>query len=394
MMNEKIDWKINKHVIIPEGIKLTERMFQYNNIVETITLPDNITFLPDYFCCDCKNLKAVLGGHNVKIISHYSFRNCRELYHFDFIPQIGYPVYDKFSKKYSLNVVRELKINDLIDEYLIKKKQFGYVLHKQKNEYLIWNLTEKKYVYAISNTPIPLYSYVEFFSKFSIAYDTDKTQLNIERNLVYDVNLANNEDAEKFIYTDDAKAYINGCFSYIKKISAMNKIVLNYVNSLNIEEIIESYKVSTEEYILTKVGGDDTYILEEDAHSNANPSDVYLGKLLPSYSKKTRESGYCTFSYMTEKEEELYKEKEKSIKLDAKRKYSKEEHVASLIDAYIKYLYHKTNIYQEVLEAANFLNKNREYIRSSMAWDSDYSFYWDNISNFTLKLNNKFNLHF
>ena len=68
MMNEKIDWKINKHVIIPEGIKLTERMFQYNNIVETITLPDNITFLPDYFCCDCKNLKAVLGGHNVKII--------------------------------------------------------------------------------------------------------------------------------------------------------------------------------------------------------------------------------------------------------------------------------------------------------------------------------------
>lgn len=393
-----MDWRINKHVIIPKGIKLTERMFQDNNIVETITLPDDITFLPAYFCCNCENLKAVLGGHNVKIISNFSFRNCRQLYHFDFIPQIGYPVYDRFSKKYSLKIVRALKINDFIDDYLMKEKQFGYVLHKQKSEYLIWNITEKKYVYAISNTPIPLYNYVEFLSKFSIVCDADKTQLNIERNLVYDVRIANDEDAEKFIYTDDAKAYINGCFSYIKKISAMNKIVLDYVNSLNIEEIIESYKVSTEEYIRTKVGGDDTYILKEDAHSNANPSDVYLGKLLPSYSKKTRASGYCRFSYMTEKEEELYKEKEKSVKLDAKCKYSKEEHVASLLDAYIKYLYHKTNIYHEVLEAANFLSKNREYISRSIAGNSDYSFcdysfYWDDISNFAFKLNHKFNLH-
>ena len=30
-----MDWKDNKHVIIPEGTKLSERMFQYNNIVET-----------------------------------------------------------------------------------------------------------------------------------------------------------------------------------------------------------------------------------------------------------------------------------------------------------------------------------------------------------------------
>lgn len=78
MMNEKIDWKINKHVIIPEGIKLTERMFQYNNIVETITLPDNITFLPDYFCCDCKNLKAVLRAEQTEPLVLKICRNSEE----------------------------------------------------------------------------------------------------------------------------------------------------------------------------------------------------------------------------------------------------------------------------------------------------------------------------
>lgn len=46
-----MDWKVNKHVIIPEGTKLSERMFQYNNIVETITLPDDITF--------CQNISVL-----------------------------------------------------------------------------------------------------------------------------------------------------------------------------------------------------------------------------------------------------------------------------------------------------------------------------------------------
>lgn len=94
---------------------------------------------------------------------------------------------------------------------------------------------------------------------------------------------------------------------------------------------------------------------------------------------------------MTDKEKETYKDKENTVKFEALHQYSKEEHITSLIDAYIRYLYRRTNIYQEVLDAVNILNKNREYIRSSMSWNSDYSFYWDNISQFTFKLNDKLN---
>lgn len=386
-----MDWKVNKHVIIPEGTKLSERMFQYNNIVETITLPDDITFLPEYFCFGCKNLKAVLGGRNVKVVRYNTFESCSQLHHLDFIPQIGYQNYDRFSKEYSLKVVRELRITDFCNNYLMNDKQYGYVLYKQNEEYLIWNITAKKYVYAVIHSDIPLYSYVEFLYKHSMICDTNNASLNIERNFVDNISLASDEDVDKFINIDDAKAYINGRFSYIKKIDAMKENVINYIDSLNIEEIIESYTVSIDEHIRTKIGDDDTYTLNEFAYSNANPFDVYLGKLLPSYSKKTKESGYCTFSYMTDKEKETYKDKEKSVKFEAMRQYSKGEHITSLIDAYIRYLYRRTNIYQEVLEAVNFLNKNREYIRSSMSWDSDYSFYWDDISKFTFKLNEKLN---
>lgn len=284
-----MDWKVNKHVIIPEGIKLFERMFQYNNIVETITLPDDITFLPKYFCFGCKNLKAVLGGRNVKVVSYNTFENCSQLHHLDFIPKIGYWAYDRFSKEYNLKIVRELRNTDFCNSYSINDKQYGYVLHKQNNEYLIWNITAKKYVYAVIHSDIPLYSYVEFLYKYSMIFDTNNASLNIERNFVDNISLASDEDVDKFINIDDAKAYINGCFSYIKKINAMKETVINYIDSLNIKEIIESYTVSIDEHIRTKIGDDDTYTLNEFAYSNANPSDVYLRKLLPSYSLKKQE---------------------------------------------------------------------------------------------------------
>ena len=386
-----MDWKNNKNVIVPTGTRLSERMFQYNHIVETITLPDDITFLPEYFCFGCNNLKAIYGGHNVKIVSYNTFNNSPKLHHIDFIPKIGYRIYDSYSKKHSLKVVRELKIADFTNGYLIDKKQFGYVIHKQNDEYLIWDVTAKKYVYAVIHLDIPLYSYIVFLYKDSILYDDDNAMLNIERNFVDDVSLANDEDVDKFIHIGDAEAYINGAFSYINKINAMKTTILNYIDSLNVKEIIESYTVSIDEHIRTKIGDDDTYALKEYARSNANPSDVYLGKLLPSYSKETKESGYCTFSYMTDKEKETYKDKEKSVKFEALQRYSKGEHITSLIDAYIRYLFRRTNIYQEVLDAVNILNKNREYIRSSIAWNSDYSFYWDDISQFTFKLNEKLN---
>ena len=78
MIMEEFDWKKNKHVIIPQGTKLTERMFQRNHMVETITLPDDIDSLPEYFCFDCKRLKAIYGGLSFPDFSRRFFASLAE----------------------------------------------------------------------------------------------------------------------------------------------------------------------------------------------------------------------------------------------------------------------------------------------------------------------------
>ena len=399
MIMGEFDWKKNKHVVIPQGTKLTERMFQCNHSVETITLPDDIDSLPDYFCFDCKRLKAIYGGRNIKIIRPNTFKCSLQLHHLDFIPQIGYkPYYDltcfkDYAIKNWIKIVRELKSEDFDDNY--QRKQFGYILYKQNNEYLIWNITKKRFVFAVVDNDIPLYSYVSFLYKYSICFDTNNSQLNIERNQVNDVNFENGDDAERLIYSDDIKAYIEDNFSYINKINVMKNIVNCYIESLDIDKIIESYTISVNEHIRSKVGGDDTYTLNVSAGSEAESSDVYLAKLLPSYAKTTKDSGYCTFSYMSSAERDSYGEKENMVKAEAKRIYSVNDHFTSLMNAYAKYLYRRTSIYQEVLDAISFFRDNRCFIRTS--WEEfdfyDFSLYWKDISEFVSDLNTKYYLH-
>lgn len=390
---ENIDWKDNKHVIIPQGTRLSERMFERNHIVETITLPDDIDSLPNFFCHDCKRLRAIYGGRNIKIVCRDTFKGCLQLHHLDFIPQIGCKTYkNRYSKEYSIEIIRELKSEDFGHCYQSNPKQFGYILHKQDKEYLIWDIIEKRFVFAVVDNNIPLYSYVSFFCKYSIYFDTTNSQLNIERNYVNDVCIESDEDAEKLIWSYDIKAYLEDGFSYIKKINIMNNIAKCYIESIDIDKIIESYIISIDEHIRYKIGGDDTYTIKETAVSAANPSDVYLAKLLPSYSKETSDSGFCTFSYMSTEEKNSYKEKENAIKAKAKKTYSDREHLSSLMDAYIKYLYRRTIIYQEVLDATIFFKKNRYWVTDFWIDFNDIP-YWKDISTFVFDLNKKYRSH-
>lgn len=246
MQKERKDWEINRNVTIPEGVELVERMFQYQ-AVETITLPEDVDFLPDYFCSSCSNLRAIFGGRNIKMIGYGAFNGCEQLHHLDFMPQaIGSQSWDK-----SLKSICELRPSDLGRHYT--RSGFGYVLRREKGAYLIWNVTNRKYAYAILDIDIPIYSCIEFSYKDSIVYDVDKNQSYIERNQVSDIQLVNDEDIKNLIYADDIKAYIDDCFPYIEKINSMEVVIRDYVNSLNAEEIIDSYTISIDEQFRRKV---------------------------------------------------------------------------------------------------------------------------------------------
>ncbi len=377
MQKERKDWEINRNITIPEGVELAEYKFQ-RHTVETITLPEDVDFLPDYFCSGCHNLRAIFGGRNIKMIGYGAFDGCEQLCHLDFMPQaIGSQSWDK-----SLESIRELLPSDLGRDYA--RSGFGYVLRREKEAYLIWNVTNRKYAYAILDIDIPIYSCIEFSYKDSIVYDVDKNQSYIERNQVSDIHLVNDEDTKNLIYADDIKAYIDDCFPYIEKINSMEVVIRDYVDSLNAEEIIDSYTISIDEVFLTKVGGDDTYELTISSHCKAERSDAYWKKLLPSYYEHDRQTGYCRFYGMSDNEKKVYYEKERSIKHDARDRYSKAEHVTTLINAYIKYLHKRTSLYQEVLDAVNFARRNMPCVLSDVET-------WFDISEFTFKLNK--NLH-
>lgn len=374
------DWKRNKYVVIPKGTDIKERMFQGNNIVETIVIPDDVTFLPDYFCFDCPNLKAVLGGKNVKAISHNTFEESTNLLHLDFIPQIGYEKYNPKTKRFAIEIIRNLRISDFDFSFESRKDSFGYIIHKQRNEYLIWDIKNKKFAYTMSADNFPIFSYTKFTYMYKIKYNEELKITDFERNFVENVCVENDEDREKVIFNNDLKNYILGELSLYSKISIMHKIVSDYVSSLNIDSIIDSYTVSVDEYIRTKVGGDDTYFMTEKANCAYNYSDTYFEKLLPTYSNETSESGYCTFSYMSEEEKNKYKLKEENIKKEARLKYSQVAHINMLMDSYLEYLYKRVSLYKSILDAIQIFKKNRIVIRGS----DDY---WKNISDFTMILN-------
>ena len=380
MNSNDFDWKRNKYVVIPQGTEIKERMFQGNKIVETIVIPDDITFLPEYFCFNCPNLKAILGGKNVKAISHNSFVESINLHHLDFIPQIGYKRYDPTIKGFAIRIIRNLRINDFDFSYESQKDAFGYIIHKQRDEYLIWDIKNKKFAYTVSADNFPIFSYVKFTYMYKIKYNEELKITDIERNFVENVSVENNEDREKVIFNDDLKNYALGELPLFSKISIMHKIVSDYVCSLNINSIIDSYTISVDEYIRTKVGGDDTYFMTEKAICDYNSSDTYLKKLLPTYSNETCESGYCTFSYMSEEEKNKYKLEEENIKRAARLKYSQIAHINMLMNSYLEYLYKRVSLYKSVLNAIQFFKKNRIIIVGS----NDF---WKNISDFTMMLN-------
>ena len=99
---------------------------------------------------------------------------------------------------------------------------------------------------------------------------TNNTSLNIERNFVDNISLASDEDVDKFINIDDAKAYINGRFSYIKKINAMKMTVINEKGMPETHPVYTVDKFSNVDPYDVFTAGAQSYITIENPNSKSN----------------------------------------------------------------------------------------------------------------------------
>lgn len=119
---------------------------------------------------------------------------------------------------------------------------------------------------------------------------------------------------------------------YKKRITKLKE----YVDSINLDDILEGYKVNVEEHFRHKVGDDDSYSVYRTA-SVEKPVDFFLSDLLGIGEHNTySDRGYCTAESMAIPDlvtgdyagEDLKKEKDR-----IKEEYSKEVHLSMLLSS-------------------------------------------------------------
>lgn len=320
--------------------RLNEHAFQ-NGKFEKIILPYGVEILPEYVFCGCRNLKEIVG-EGIKKVEWKAFAECPNLSFLKFNEDIKYE-----------SVHRAINGNSSSEDYFLSR--CGIIIYSDENFSYIWCFTDFRFYYA-KRQDDSLYLKIVYFSRsnnktikeigngiFSISstyseYYAERIQLDgfMATSKVYNkMAITGNENIdlqrEAIILYENLQK--NPPKSIKQKIAEYDLLV----DSLNIDEIISSYETKVDEYVITKVGGDDRFYSE--ITRGANYSDSYIDMLLPKKNTSYRNSGYTSKWPWTSKEEkEKFKREDDFFKEKARKTYDKEIHKNYLIDKYIETL--------------------------------------------------------
>lgn len=114
--------------------------------------------------------------------------------------------------------------------------------------------------------------------------------------------------------------------------------IWKYINKLDINKIVNSFKIEIKEYFLHKPGGDDRYYVDKEY--SVDSKDEYITTLLPNKTEELYyDSGYCTAESMRTYSDgdtgRQYKE-EKEYVDRFNKEYTKEHHYYILLNTYIQ----------------------------------------------------------
>ena len=318
---------------------LPEHAFQ-NSKFEKIILPNDVRILPEYLFCTCKNLKEVIG-EGVEEVKWNVFKEC---------PQLSFL---KFNENFNIKAFERILNNKSgSEEYFLSR--CGIIISNDEDYSYIWCFTDFRFYYTERLDCSLNFKIVSFYrsnnriiNKAMNGECTIASEYNnyhaIEIHLngfkatsrKYDTVSKENKkiDPQKHAIALYENLQNTPIQSVKNKIDEDNRLV----ESLNIDEIISSFRTNVNEYVITKVGGDDTFISEITRGSIY--SDPYIDKLLPPRSDSYRESGYTSIWPWTSKEEiQKMRNEDELLKNKARELYNKEDHKKYLIDNYIEQL--------------------------------------------------------
>lgn len=319
---------------------LNEHAFQYSKF-EKIILPYGIEVLPEYVFFGCQNLKEIVG-EGIKEVKWKAFAECPNLSFLKFNEDINYE-----------SVHRAINGNSSSEDYFLSR--CGIIIYNDEYFSYIWCFTDFRFYYA-ERQDDSLYLKIVHFNR-----SNNKT-INDIGNGIFSISSTYSEYYAERIQLDGfmatSKVYNKIAITGDKNIDLQREAIILYenlqknppkpikqkiaefellVDSLNIDDIISSYETKVDEYVITKVGGDDRFYSE--ITKGTNYSDPYIDTLLPKQNTSYSDSGYTSKWPWTSKEEkEKFKKEDDFFKTKARKTYNKEIHKNYLIDKYIETL--------------------------------------------------------
>ena len=157
----------------------------------------------------------------------------------------------------------------------------------------------------------------------------------------FTVSSANEQERAIWVYEKSK----DNPFTDIRKVI---KDIDDTVDSLKIDQIIDSYNTIVEEDVSNKIGGDATFT--QSVNTCASYSDPYLNTLLPRSSKYAEERGYTLdWSHYSEEERKRDSIRNNTIKEQARIAYNKQVHKDYLIKDFVNNLINDAVLVEQYL---------------------------------------------
>ena len=313
------------HVSLPNNkISIRSNAFQQCEKLYSIVLPDDIEVLDNNAFANCFNLVKVEGGKNIKKISKSTFMGCKKLRYLNFHSSL---IDSSFFKLNNSSWDRS-------DESYSTGR--GIVIHEINNNSIIWNIEDQNFYYGEANGLLDKLVEFNIVDDVVISYFEEYVILNRKYKILNITVIENTKSWYPNNLKQSMEYYQKRSFEFSIPFRTFIDKTIDYVNGIDMDKVINDFKTTISEHISTKVGGDDRY--HKHTIRRSTIQDSYIDKILPPLDEEFNESGYCTFSYMSEKEMTAIEEDDKKIRQNARELYSKENHIDDIIDNYLKIL--------------------------------------------------------
>lgn len=349
--------------------------------LEEVVLPNNMLVLEPFVFKNCKNLRFIKGGNSIKQLFPSAIEGCAKLEFIEGIEFIKFTdlnvsdkewidrkkwrnhryfnLQDKHNIEYNINdtikFAKTLKKRNLPspceyfrDNFFVSspKKHIGILIHYNVNGrfWIIWSLNFHRYFISTNINDIIQYKHIrENIRKGRlIEFEYDDTPNIIPVDGVYLQRPIRRIDmlSVKILSVSDEYQdlidYYSPSESFFKKYSSIEKMV----DELDIFSIINSYKIETGTYWQIRPGRDD---FEWDFYvAKSNYSDAYIDILLPQKDTREYSSGCAPWGAGEEsarKTQQMQEQADKEafeLKKNAFEKYSKQNHICTLLEEYVK----------------------------------------------------------